>query len=129
MNRAMRSKSRAALAFALIAAGACVTPQIPLPPPDISIMGVTVADPDREEIELSAPANDRTRGALVIVVNARTGDGVVTTAGADGSFRTIPFVAAEGDRLGMFYKRAEEYSDDACGVVRYAKGGLDDCGP
>jgi hypothetical protein len=129
MHHAMNIARAAALVLAALLAGACVTPQIPLPPPDIELMGVTVADPQREEIELSAPANDRTRGALVIVRNERTGDGVVTTAAADGSFRTIPFAAAEGDRLNMFYKRAEEYSDDACGVVRYAKGGLDDCQP
>lgn len=122
-------KLAAALVLVLLVATACVTPQIPLPPPSIELMGVTVTDPDREVIELSSPANTQTHNALVIIFNESSGDGVVTKAAADGSFHTIPFSAAEGDRLNIFYKRAEEYSDDTCGVVRYAKGGLDACPP
>ena len=110
----MRTRTFVILALAAVA-GACVTPVIPLPPPDPSRMGLTV-DEERSEIVITGQPSQAHSDALFSFLNVRTGHGVVTVARGDGSFTTEPMKARDGDLLDLWVSRVVE--DEPSGVVR-----------
>jgi len=85
-----------------IALGACVTPSIPVPPPDATRMTFAV-DPTQGTATFSYPS--ATPGAIVYVFNRNAGQGVIDTARADGTVGpTAPFPAAVGDQLDVSFQ-------------------------
>jgi hypothetical protein len=85
-------------------AAGCVTPSIPIPPPDASMMtfGVTT-DPSSGAItsaSLEYPPTDIYRGGLVYVFNRSVGHGIIELVNADGSIGpTTPVEATSGHSL------------------------------
>lgn len=115
------------LLLALIGAG-CVTPSIPIPPPEPANM---VFDLDLElgESTFSYPANSNYADAVVYVFNRDAGTGVIDTARADGSVGpTAAFPTAEGDEIAITFE-AEQQVVSTCIVLRDgAASGTEYCG-
>ena len=89
----------------------CVTPQIPLPPPDIEDISFKVVEPGGNEIEISGAPNPGLAGAAIMVINNRTGYGTVARADVDGSYITWPILALDQDTLDISYVVDREASD------------------
>ena len=113
--------SRSVLCAGLVAVVAslsgCVTPSIPIPPPEPALMAFTV--------DVSSGAATFTYGtaphyalAVVYVFNKDRGIGIITTARADGSVGpTQPFAAGLGDNVSITFE-TDEVSASRCVVVR-----------
>lgn len=110
--------SRALLLAGLVALGSgCVTPSIPIPPPE----------PERMEFAIDVTAGAATfsygtephyADAVVYVFNKDKGTGIITTARADGSVGpTQPFPAGLGDNVSITFE-TDEVSASRCVVVR-----------
>jgi hypothetical protein len=88
-----------------LAAGlaACVTPSIPIPPPEPGQMtfGVTVdMNGEINSASLSYPAKDAYRGGITYVYNRTLGTGIIEDVKADGSIGpTTPVAAQLGNSL------------------------------
>jgi hypothetical protein len=106
------------LVLALTVAG-CITPSIPIPPPD----------PDQMTFEIQAGGvatfsyspDGAYEGATVYVFNRAKGVGVIDTARADGSVGpTLPFPAAVGDSVIVSFARNEQ-TVSSCIVLRQGR--------
>lgn len=82
----------------------CVTPVIPLPPPDPQSMSLALVDPEQSLITMSGRDPAMTN-ALIFLFNQRAGQGVITRCTDRGAFATEPFEAIVGDRLDMWATR------------------------
>jgi hypothetical protein len=111
----MRTLARAlALALGL---GACMTPSLPLPPPDPGLVTFSL-DTAAEQATFQAGADPDWPGARVEVFDQDTGRGVITTANADGSVdETEPFRAHEGDHVYVVYED-DVQSASLCLILR-----------
>jgi len=90
---------RAVVFAALIGLGlvGCVTPSIPIPPPDPARMTFTVTTDPNGTITsptFSYPAEDNYKGGLVYVFNRTTGEGIIKAVNADGSIGPTQSLAA-----------------------------------
>jgi hypothetical protein len=111
------SRLRVAL-LGLVIAG-CITPSIPIPPPEPTAMTFGV-DPQGGLATFSYRAMDRFSGAIVYVYNQDLGVGVIATANADGSVdETQPFAAAAGDQILVTFQLGD---DAASTCVRLRDG-------
>jgi hypothetical protein len=110
-----------ALMLAVLGAGGCNTPQIPLPPPVVEDMSFQLTDRASETGRLRGNGENTPQmaGATVRVINLRDDYGVLAPAGDDGSFETRPFVVRDGDDLRVDYSFDEERSDSVCVTVGY----------
>jgi hypothetical protein len=97
----------------------CITPSIPIPPPD----------PDQMMFELQAGGvatfsyspDGAYDGATVYVFNRVKGVGVIDTARADGSVGpTLPFPAAIGDSVVVSFSRNQQ-TVSSCIVLRQGR--------
>jgi hypothetical protein len=81
----------------------CVTPSIPIPPPDPAAMTFTVAtDPGGAitSASLEYPPTETYKGGLVYVFNRSIGQGIIQTVNANGSIGpTTPVAATSGHAL------------------------------
>src|SRR5688572_7832930 len=91
---------RAGLAVVVtLLAGACITPSIPIPPPEPVAMTFTV-DGIEGQATFQYRATQRFADAVVYVFNQDQGEGIITMARPDGSVGpSRPFPAVVGDRL------------------------------
>jgi len=89
---------RLVAALALVGLVGCVTPSIPIPPPDPSKMTFTVqTDPNSGEVNgasLAYPATDSYKGGVAYLYNRTLGHGVIEAVNADGSVGPTAVVAA-----------------------------------
>jgi hypothetical protein len=83
-----------------LALAGCVTPSIPIPPPDPARMTFTVTtEPDSAAV-FTYPAEANYGGAIVYVYNRDLGVGIIEQARADGSVGpTRPVAARIDDQL------------------------------
>ena len=101
---------RLALLIGLVVGG-CITPSIPIPPPDppgcwFEVDGV--GGPDSTAV-FSYPADVNYQGALVFVFNPDRGIGVIQQANADGSVGpTAPLAAAIDEQLVVTFQRDDQ---------------------
>lgn len=109
------------IAVALLVTG-CVTPMIPLPPPDSRLMSLTIPDKSKGVVTFGYQKDSRFNAAYFYIFNESTGKGVIQQANADGSLTSDPFVVKEGHFLSIWVKRAtgEERSDIVNLVVDYS---------
>src|SRR5712691_3596833 len=79
----------------------CITPSIPIPPPDPTQMDFAVTgDPGSRTASLTYPANDNYIGSVAYVYNRDRGVGVIEDANPNGSVGPTPPVRAElGDQI------------------------------
>jgi hypothetical protein len=107
-----------ALAFALVAG--CVTPSIPIPPPDPDKMTFAI-DPTAGDATFSYTASQNFGGATVYVFDRNQGKGVIDTARADGSVGpTPPFAALAGDQVDITFQLGDQAAS-SCVVLGNGK--------
>jgi hypothetical protein len=103
--------ARLALALGLASiVWACNAPFIPVPPPGQTATFTSELVSDGMGGQKTAwtahgPALDDVAFAKVFVFNTGRGAGVITLAGADGSYTAPPFDGTEGDRVEIVYER------------------------
>ena len=106
-----------ALAVRALVLGACITPSIPIPPPEPAAMTFTI-DATAGAATFSYAAEPNYSSATVYVFNRTAGTGIIATARTDGSVGpTAPFPAALGDNVAVTFE-TDEVSVTTCVVVR-----------
>ncbi len=96
-----------------LALAACNTPSVPLPPPVVAALGFS--DAGGGMVVLQGKPAVQHANARFFALNLSRGDGVITTAAADGSFTTSPFPATDGDSMVLYFERPTgERSEDVC---------------
>jgi hypothetical protein len=93
----MRALFIGVLVAATLGASGCVTPSIPIPPPDPARMTFEVTTDNTGMItaaRFSYPAEENYKGGVVYVYNRTTGEGVIKAVNADGSIGPTQSLAA-----------------------------------
>jgi hypothetical protein len=104
----------------LLALAGCITPSIPIPPPDPEQMTFDVELQTGSARFSYSPAGAY-EGSTVYVFNRAEGTGVIDTARADGSVGpTLPFPAALGDSVVVSFER-EQQTVSTCVVIRQGR--------
>lgn len=90
---------RRALVIGVLGLGfaGCVTPSIPIPPPDPARMEFQVTTDNMGTITaatFSYPATENYKGGVVYVYNRSLGEGVIKQVNADGSIGPTPSIPA-----------------------------------
>ncbi|MEJ7603796.1 MAG: hypothetical protein WKG01_38275 [Kofleriaceae bacterium] len=102
---------RLVLLIGLAVVGGCITPSIPIPPPDPARMLFEVdgiGGPVSTAV-FSYPANVNYQGALVFVFNRDRGIGVIQQANDDGSVSpTAPLAAAIDEQVVVTFQRDDQ---------------------
>ena len=105
------------LAVLAIAMGACITPSIPIPPPDADRMSFDV-DLDQGTATFTYEGDPLFRNAIVYVYNRDTGRGVIDTADTDGAVGpTAAFPAMVGDEIAVTFETEDEVVS-TCVILR-----------
>ena len=103
----------------------CITPSIPIPPPEPTAMTFSV-NAVEGFAQFQYRATDRFAYAVVYVFNDDQGRGIIDTARADGSVGpTPPFPAAAGDRIFVTFE-VDDQSVSSCVRVREGTPTADD---
>jgi hypothetical protein len=96
----------------LSASSGCVTPSIPIPPPDPALMAFAVETDAQGAItsaSLSYPATVSYVGGVVYVFNRSTGHGIIETVKPNGSIGpTTPVAASLDDQLVISVENEEQ---------------------
>jgi len=114
-----------------VAAQGCVTPSIPIPPPDPSKMEFTVTvNGTASTTVMSYPETSYYRGGIAYLYNRFQHAGVIQDVNANGSIGpTPPMAAALGDEI-VVTVQLDTQSESSCIVLR---NGVQDpttyCGP
>jgi len=121
----------AALALAVGLAG-CVTPSIPIPPPDPSSMTFRIESsggPD-SRASFQYPPEANYSEATVFVFNRDRGVGIIATAALDGSVASTDPVAADlGDQLVITFERDDQTVSTCIRLREGTQSATDYCGP
>lgn len=114
--RVARIAASCALVWAL---AGCITPSIPIPPPDPEQMTFDVTvDTGSATFSYSPSPYD---GAIVYVLNRATGTGVIDRTRDDGSVGpTLPFPARLGDSIIVSFER-DSQTASTCIVIRQGR--------
>jgi len=100
-----------------LALAACVTPSIPIPPPEPELMTFAV-DVGAGVVSFSYDPEPNFSDAVVYIYNRDRGQGIITTARADGSVGpTAPFGAAVGENIAVTFE-TDETTVGACVQIR-----------
>jgi hypothetical protein len=109
--------------------GGCITPSIPIPPPDPVLMTfVVTGDGANTAATFSYPADHNYVGSVVFVYNRDRGLGVIEAARPDGSVGpTQPVKAALGDQMVVTFQR-EDLTVSTCVRLRNGtQSAIDPC--
>lgn len=104
----------------LLALGGCITPSIPIPPPDPSDMtfDITVDANGSSFASMTYPAESYYAGGTVYVENRATGEGIFQPVNADDTIGpTQPLAAGSGDEI-VVTIGTPTYSASTCIVLR-----------
>ena len=119
----------ALIAGAIGLAGSCITPSIPIPPPDPAKMSFSVKAADGTA-SFSYPADVNYVGSTVFVYNRDKGKGVIEDAHADGSVGpTQPMPAMIGDQVVVSFQRADQTVSTCIRLREGKQDPTDYCGP
>lgn len=99
-----------AIAVAGLLAGGCLTPSIPIPPPDPELMVfMLTGDGANTSATFTYPANQNYRGSIVFVYNHDRGLGIIEASHPDGSVGpTQPVKAALGEQIVVTFQREDQ---------------------
>jgi hypothetical protein len=117
----MRAPARYALlallaVFAIGGAG-CITPSIPIPPPDADRMQFAV-DVDLGTATFVYEGDENFANAIVYVYNRDVGTGVIDTADENGAVGpTAEFPAVVGNEIAVTFE-TDEYIVSTCVILR-----------
>jgi len=91
-------------------AGGCLTPSIPIPPPDAGQMTFRLSgEPGNTVATFEYPQHPTLHGAVVYVYNRDKGKGIIEAANPDGSVGpTEPVRADLGDQIVVSFVRDEQ---------------------
>lgn len=109
----------AALLAGVTVLWACNAPFIPVPPPPASFTSQLVDDGAGGQktvwITRGQIPSVQAASATFHILNETLGEGVITTAGPDGTYEAAPMDGTEGDRVSLYYETpAGDYSDSIC---------------
>lgn len=108
-----------ALLLGLLAQG-CVTPVIPLPPPDTDYMELLSCDTTNKTVNFKADTKFTAPGNFVFLFNSNLAKGIITQADGFGGFAEIKgFPAENGHQILVWVKAAvhEENKSDTITVT------------
>src|SRR5580658_8157096 len=78
----------------------CVSPSIPIPPPDPAMMDFQISGSGTTEATFEYPPDASYVDGVVYVFDQNLGDGVIEAASPTGAFKqTQPFAATIGDQV------------------------------
>jgi hypothetical protein len=117
--------------LALTAVGGCITPSIPIPPPDPGKMTFSVmVTGDNSTARFSYPPDVNYIDTLVFVFNRDRGIGVIETARSDGSVGpTAPVAAKVGEQIVVTFQREDQTVSTCIRLREGAQNPNDFCGP
>jgi hypothetical protein len=103
----------------LIGLAGCITPSIPIPPPDPAEMQFHLTTSGMASTAVfTYPAHDAYKGASAYVLDQRTNQGVFQLANDDGSIGpTLPLPATLGDQVVVSIQNTEQ-TVSACVVLK-----------
>ena len=118
-------------AIALRALGGCVTPSIPIPPPDPARMTFTVmGDVNNTLATFAYPPDVNYENTVVFVYNRDKGLGIIEDSHADGSVGpTAPVRAGIGDQMVISFQRQDQTVSTCVRLREGAQSSTDYCGP
>lgn len=95
---------------ALALLGGCITPSIPIPPPDPELMNFAVTvDGMSSSAVFTYPPTDIYRDSVVFIYNRNLGKGVIEAAQPDGSVGpTAPLEARLDDQIVVSFQREDQ---------------------
>jgi len=122
-----------ALAFTigLVVVSGCVTPSIPIPPPDPARMEFHLTgDPGAQTASFSYPPDVNFIDSVVFVYNRDLGVGIIEAAHPDGSVGPTAGVAAEvGDQMVVSFQRDDQTVSTCIRLREGAQSSIDYCDP
>lgn len=94
----------------VLLAGGCITPSIPIPPPDPELMNFAVTiENGASSARFSYPPTDIYRESVVFIYNRNLGKGVIEAAHPDGSVGpTAPLEARLDDQIVVSFQREDQ---------------------
>lgn len=113
-----------------LAVQSCVTPSIPIPPPDPSQMTFQLqGDVGNTVASFNYPANVNYEDSVVFVFNRTKGIGVIETTRADGSVGpTAPVRADLADEMVISFQREDQTVSTCIKLREGAQSGSPPCG-
>lgn len=106
----MRRLAIAGVVVACLVAGGCITPSIPIPPPDPGLMTfMVVGDGANSTATFTYPADINYRNSILFLYNRDRGLGIIEATRPDGSVGpTPPLSAAIGEQIVVTFQREDQ---------------------
>lgn len=123
---------RVALAIiGLVVIAGCVTPSIPIPPPDPARMQFSLSgEPGARKASFSYPPNVNFVDTVVFVYNRDLGVGIIEAAHPDGSVGPTAAVAADvGNQMIVSFQRDDQTVSTCIRLREGAQSSIDYCDP
>lgn len=110
MRRTVLSVVVLGLVAGVLALGGCITPSIPIPPPDPAQMTFKLqGEEGNHTASFEYPANVNYEGSIVFVYNRDRGTGIIEAARLDGSVGpTAPVRAELGEQMVVTFQREDQ---------------------
>jgi hypothetical protein len=126
-----RLASIIALGVGLTLITGCITPSIPIPPPDPERMNFTITlDGGSSLARFSYPPDENYVGSIVFVYNRDRGVGIIEDAHPDGSVGpTAPVAAAVGEQIVVSFQREDQTVSTCIRLREGAQSSTDYCDP
>ena len=120
-----------ALVAGTLGAAGCVTPLIPIPPPDPALMTFELqGEVGNTFASFTYPSHPTLVDAVVFVYNRDKGEGVIKNANFDGSVGpTQPLRADLGDQMVVSFQRDEQTASTCVRLKDGAQNGTSYCDP
>jgi hypothetical protein len=111
--------------------GGCITPSIPIPPPDPGRMTFAVKIEGQDSTATFAyPPDINYVDSIVFVFNRDRGVGVIEAARSDGSVGpTAPLAAALGEQIVVTFQREDQTVSTCIRLRDGSQSSTDYCGP
>ena len=115
----------------MLAFAGCVTPSIPIPPPDPARMEFHLTgDAANKQASFSYPPDVNYVGAIVFVYNRDLGVGIIENAKVDGSVGPTTGVRAElGHQVVISFEREDQTVSTCVRLREGPQSSTDYCGP
>ena len=128
---AMQRSVLPAVVAGLLGLGSCITPSIPIPPPEPSMMTFQLAgDVGNRTATFEYPPNVNFQDAVLFVFNRDRGVGIIETARPDGSVGpTAPVRAELDEQIVVSFQRDDQTVSTCIRLREGAQSGLAYCDP
>lgn len=120
-----------ALGLAAVASASCITPSIPIPPPDPARMVFTLmGDAANRSASFVYPPDVNYIGSVVLIYDRTKGHGIIEDAKADGSVGPTPAMRADvGDEVVVSFQRDDQTVSTCIRLRDGSQSSTDYCGP